>query len=167
MSLHNVSTYLQDYTMSKTGGVECDKHLIYGCYCALLAIRPHTKCLLLCETAVKCALQYTACGTVGTQHTGLLNLTVAKLARGVFSLFTKAIFWDSPLVTICTTRYNIQQFYFLPTQCIYVFCVDLRTNSDFPLHKIYLFFLTEMKSVYCAVRTVSLNETDYASSLKG
>jgi hypothetical protein len=28
-------------------------------------------------------------------------------------------------------RFNIQQFYILPTQCIYVFCVDLRTNSDY------------------------------------
>jgi len=31
-------------------------------------------------------------------------------------------------------QFNIQQFYVLPTQCIYVFCVDLRTNSYyFPL----------------------------------
>jgi hypothetical protein len=29
------------------------------------------------------------------------------------------------MVTICTTKFNIQQFYVLPTQCIYVFCVDL------------------------------------------
>jgi len=28
-------------------------------------------------------------------------------------------------------RFNIQQFYVLPTQCIYVFCVDLSTNSDY------------------------------------
>ena len=28
-------------------------------------------------------------------------------------------------------QYNIQQFHVLPTQCIYVFCVDLRTNSDY------------------------------------
>ena len=35
------------------------------------------------------------------------------------------------VVTICTTRCNIQQLYFLPKQCIYVFCVDLRTNSDY------------------------------------
>ena len=28
-------------------------------------------------------------------------------------------------------HFNIQQFYVLPTQCIYVFCVDLRTNSDY------------------------------------
>jgi hypothetical protein len=27
--------------------------------------------------------------------------------------------------------FNIQQFSVLPTQCIYVFCVDLRTNSDY------------------------------------
>ena len=28
-------------------------------------------------------------------------------------------------------QFNIQPFYVLPTQCIYVFCVDLRTNSDY------------------------------------
>jgi hypothetical protein len=28
-------------------------------------------------------------------------------------------------------QFNINQFYVLPTQCIYVFCVDLRTNSDY------------------------------------
>jgi len=33
--------------------------------------------------------------------------------------------------TIRTARYNIKQFYVLSTQCIYVFCVDLRTNSHY------------------------------------
>jgi hypothetical protein len=28
-------------------------------------------------------------------------------------------------------QFNIQHFYVLPTQCIYMFCVDLRTNSDY------------------------------------
>ena len=28
-------------------------------------------------------------------------------------------------------QFNISQVYVLPTQCIYVFCVDLRTNSDY------------------------------------
>ena len=28
-------------------------------------------------------------------------------------------------------QFNIQQFYVLPTQCNYVFCVDLRTNSHY------------------------------------
>jgi hypothetical protein len=30
-----------------------------------------------------------------------------------------------------TARFNFQKFYVLPTQCIYVFCVDLRTNTDY------------------------------------
>ena len=28
-------------------------------------------------------------------------------------------------------QFNIQKFCVLPTQCICVFCVDLRTNSDY------------------------------------
>ena len=38
--------------------------------------------------------------------------------------------WEQAVVTICTTRFNTQEFHVLPTQCIYVFCVDLRTNND-------------------------------------
>ena len=40
----------------------------------------------------------------------------------------------SPVQPSCYYMYsqlNIQQFYVLPTQCISVFCVDLRTNSDY------------------------------------
>jgi len=36
----------------------------------------------------------------------------------------------SQVLTLRTARFNIQQFFVLPTRCIYVFCVDLRTNSD-------------------------------------
>jgi len=35
------------------------------------------------------------------------------------------------MVTICTASLTFKQFHFLLTQCIYVFCVDLRTNSDY------------------------------------
>jgi hypothetical protein len=35
------------------------------------------------------------------------------------------------MVTIHTTEFNNQIFYVLSTQCIYVFCVDLKTNSDY------------------------------------
>ena len=35
------------------------------------------------------------------------------------------------LVGLISLLYNIQQFCVLPTQCIYVFCVDLRTYSDY------------------------------------
>jgi len=31
------------------------------------------------------------------------------------------------------SQFDIQQFYVLPTQCIYVFCMDLRTNSYYLL----------------------------------
>jgi len=52
-------------------------------------------------------------------------------------------------------------------KCIYVFCI-FRTRRDFVLYYIKrLVFKTEVKSVYCAVRTQSLNKTIYASSLKG
>ena len=36
-----------------------------------------------------------------------------------------------PEITLCTTRFNIKKFYVLPTQCIFVMCMDLRTNSDY------------------------------------
>ena len=38
---------------------------------------------------------------------------------------------ESVHFSIYTTKINIKKFYLLSTQCGYVFCVDLRTNSDF------------------------------------
>jgi hypothetical protein len=35
----------------------------------------------------------------------------------------------SPVRTMDTAMFNIQQFYVLPTQCFDVFCMDLRTNG--------------------------------------
>ena len=37
----------------------------------------------------------------------------------------------SPVVTTCTASLKFNNFTFCPTQCINVFCVDLRTNSDY------------------------------------
>jgi len=52
--------------------------------------------------------------------------------------------------------------------CIYVFCIYLRTNSDLcHLQHKMIGFIAEMKSVYSAVRTGSLNKAVFASSLKG
>jgi len=39
--------------------------------------------------------------------------------------------YKTPVVILCTAKFNIQSFSVLPTQCFYVFCVDLRTNSDY------------------------------------
>ena len=46
------------------------------------------------------------------------------------------------MVTLITTMFKIKKFYVLRTQCIYVFCVDLRTNNDyFPIqHKLSVFY---------------------------
>jgi hypothetical protein len=50
-------------------------------------------------------------------------------------------------------QFNIQQFYVLPTQCIYVFCVNLR-RVIISLYSInWLDFITETERVYCAVWT--------------
>jgi len=59
-------------------------------------------------------------------------------------------------VTACIPSFYIPKFYNLPAECIYVFCIYLRTNRIKSL-----VFITEMASVYCAVRTGSLNITDY------
>jgi hypothetical protein len=35
------------------------------------------------------------------------------------------------MVTICTIRFSVEQFYVLPAKCIYVLCMVLGTNSDY------------------------------------
>jgi hypothetical protein len=55
----------------------------------------------------------------------------------------------------------IKEFFILP-HYIYGFCVYLRTNSD-----VLSVFITDMISVYSAVRTGPLNKAVCASSLKG
>ena len=37
----------------------------------------------------------------------------------------------SPVVTICTASLTFNNSTFCPHSCVYVFCVDLRTNSDY------------------------------------
>jgi len=65
----------------------------------------------------------------------------------------------SPVVTICTTRFNIRQFYVLPTQCMYVFCVDLRTKSDyFPIQRELAGFYN--RDVVCLLRGTDWNFKD-------
>jgi hypothetical protein len=58
---------------------------------------------------------------------GLTHRNSTFCPHSVFMCFVWI--WEQTTVTICTTRFNTQLFYVLHTQCIYVFCVDLRTNS--------------------------------------
>jgi hypothetical protein len=61
-------------------------------------------------------------------HNVTIALCTDVAVKGKFQLFLSL---QSPVVTICTARFNIKKFYVLPTQCVYVFYVDLRTNSDY------------------------------------
>ena len=53
-------------------------------------------------------------------------------------------------------QFNIQQLYFLPTQCIYVFCIYLRTNSDLChlQHKMFGFCNRDGKCLLCGTNWV-------------
>jgi len=65
-------------------------------------------------------------------------------------------------------QFNIQQLYALPTMYLCVLYLSENKQRLVPLkHKLFGFFITEMKSVFSAVRTVSLNKGVCASSLKG
>jgi hypothetical protein len=71
-----------------------------------------------------------------------------------------------PVVTICTAdghymyhQLNIPQFHVLATQCIYVFCVDLRTNSDyFPIRHNWMVCITETE-LPVSLHNTSLHST--------
>jgi hypothetical protein len=34
------------------------------------------------------------------------------------------------MVTLCTARFNTKEYFILSTECIYVFCMVIITNSD-------------------------------------
>jgi hypothetical protein len=74
--------------------------------------------------------------------------TVVAICTAQWSLYVphSGHYMYHTVVTICTVQwslyvplsgqymyhqFNTHKFYVLPTQCICVFCVDLRTNSDY------------------------------------
>ena len=63
-------------------------------------------------------------------------------------------------------QFNSQQFYFLPTQCVYVFCVALRTNSDyFPIqHKLAGFYKQNL-TLYGPVVTICTTSLTFNNSM--
>ena len=65
-------------------------------------------------------------------------------------------------------QFNVQQLYALPTLYLYVLYLSENKTATCATYSInWLVFITEMKSVYYAVRTGSLNKAVCASSLKG
>ena len=65
------------------------------------------------------------CSTVGPPAVRMQLSVIAQEYK--FKLFKPS----NPGGHYMYRQFNIQQFYVLPTHCIYVFCVDLRTNSDY------------------------------------
>ena len=63
-------------------------------------------------------------------------------------------------------KFNIQQLYALPALYLCVLYLYQNKQRFVSQHKL-TGFITEMKSVYCAVRTGSLNKAVCASSVKG
>ena len=51
-----------------------------------------------------------------------------------------------------TIRHNIKNFYFLPTECVYMLCMHFRINSDY-----FHIFPNQTECVRCALRAESLN----------
>ena len=64
-------------------------------------------------------------------------------------------------------QFNIQQLYALPTLYLCVLYLSEQTATCATYSINWLVFITEMKSVYSAVRTGSLNKAVCTSSLKG
>jgi hypothetical protein len=66
--------------------------------------------------------------------------------------------FSSSLVTWWTDRFNIQQLYILPTWYFKCFVFISEQKATLAVSYInWCVFITDMKSVYCAVRTESLN----------
>ena len=64
-------------------------------------------------------------------------------------------------------EFNIQQLYVLPTLCWCFLFIWEQTTTCATYSINWLVFITEMKSVYCGVRTGSLTKAVCASYLKG
>ena len=104
----------------------------------------------------------------------LLNVFKAEDSKSVLRrLHALSVDWTSDINLLKPTGYvmhqqfNIQQLYGLPTLylCVLYLSENKLTSSMYNINS--LVFITEMKSVYCAVRTGSLNKAVCASSSKG
>ena len=83
------------------------------------------------------------------------------------SLSTDSLNLLNPTGHVMHQQFNIQQLYVLPTLylCFVFIWEQTATCTTYSIN--WLVSITEMKSVYCAVRTGSLNKAVCASCLKG
>jgi hypothetical protein len=73
----------------------------------------------------------------------------------------------NPTGYVMHQQFNIQKLYALPTLYLCVLYLSENNQRLVPFKHKMIAFITEMKSVYSAVRTGSLNKAVCASYLKG
>jgi len=54
-----------------------------------------------------------------------------RICTSLFGISRQSINSLKPSDFCTYSQFRVRKFYVLPTQCIYVFCMDLRTNSDY------------------------------------
>ena len=64
---------------------------------------------------------------------------------------------SSPLVTICTSGFKVENSAFCPHSVCMFFCTGLRTSSDYFLKRNWFTGFYNRRSAHCAVRTEYLN----------
>jgi hypothetical protein len=106
----------------------------------------------LFQSVKTCSAAHTTYRAMGTANRTVMPFTVMQSAEYAGTRHAVCNPWciimvaclthQSLFFTVYTTGFNIHKFYVLPTQCIYVFCVDLRINSDyFPIqHQLFGFY---------------------------
>ena len=94
------------------------------------------------------------------------NSDLCHLQHKLIGFYNRDLTLYSPVVNIYTTSLTFNNCTLRP-HCIYVFCIYLRTVNCATHNINWLDFISEMKSVYSAVRTGSLNKTVCTSSWKG
>jgi len=124
-------------------GVLCN--FLYSC---LTIIFLHSLRLIASRTGLPSCSQ--SQGSYTSSAYGLQKFITALKELGCYAVLNYPFkaYWlrDAPTVQHSTTVRSAPH-------CIYVFCIYLRTNYSIN----WLVFITEMKSVYSAVRTGSLN----------
>jgi hypothetical protein len=55
----------------------------------------------------------------------------SKYTRFIYKAVNGTVTSYGPMVIICITKCNIKTLYVIPTECTSVFCMDLRTNSEY------------------------------------
>jgi hypothetical protein len=91
-------------------------------FCIFSEAKPHSELTLHSKNITNISIKISLCLTRNTSA----NTNTFFCSR----LPLSSDYLPSLVITLFTTSVNIKQFYVLPTECIYVFCMDLRTNSD-------------------------------------